>query len=502
MLTWWEIPSINGMDEPFDFHLMLSSRVNQPEREAWRFKLLPDGLIGFDTKEVSVDVKKMTATGIISTPRLDCSREIVMGEGIDTSLHQRIPLVLLMHKKEIPVGRAEDRNTLAYTVNVTPERTTATTNFFQNSLESEQCFRAVECGALPGMSIGVRDKPGRVKSYIDKDRMPYGVIEACWLMEYSHVVFPDNYDALVRVVQKGLGGKPLVESLRQLFVPMLPPPKIWSPGASLMETPLITKAIDVLNEKGIDWVKQQIEKSGLQECVSRKIPIIANDHPEMKEDQRIAVAYSMCGEGKGLQDQGDMDRGEDNRPFGGQFYAGLHEMGMAMHEFIEENKNRLEPEVMDGMEKFYEHHHGMMEHVRMRYKERYPNLYPLGDTTRPPDDEAQKVETKKLSELTQERCKEWWERRMNRLSNTDLAKTEKVADFLEQIAKQGGHLTTNQKKIAAEHVKEIRQMCRDIEVPKQAPEPEIDLSAALELLKKRNETLGEMNNGLSKVMGK
>ena len=37
-------------------------------------------------------------------------------------------------------------------------------------------------------------------------------------------------------------------------------------------------------------------KDALEECVHNKIPKIAEDHPEMDEDQRVAVAYSMCGE--------------------------------------------------------------------------------------------------------------------------------------------------------------------------------------------------------------
>lgn len=46
-----------------------------------------------------------------------------------------------------------------------------------------------------------------------------------------------------------------------------------------------------------DLITQHTEKTDsdeVQACVRRKIPIIAEDHPEMENDQRVAVAFSMC----------------------------------------------------------------------------------------------------------------------------------------------------------------------------------------------------------------
>lgn len=36
------------------------------------------------------------------------------------------------------------------------------------------------------------------------------------------------------------------------------------------------------------------ESDEVKECVKRKIPIIAGDHPEWEQEQRVAVAFSMC----------------------------------------------------------------------------------------------------------------------------------------------------------------------------------------------------------------
>ncbi len=50
---------------------------------------------------------------------------------------------------------------------------------------------------------------------------------------------------------------------------------------------------------------------GVEDCVSAKIPIIARDHPEMAEDQRVATAFSMCGEDKAYTSTG---KGEWTNP--------------------------------------------------------------------------------------------------------------------------------------------------------------------------------------------
>ncbi len=42
------------------------------------------------------------------------------------------------------------------------------------------------------------------------------------------------------------------------------------------------------------------KQDALETCVQHKIPTIARDHPDMADEQRVAVAYSMCGESKGF----------------------------------------------------------------------------------------------------------------------------------------------------------------------------------------------------------
>jgi hypothetical protein len=219
--------------DALEWQMALASRTipNAPApTPGMKFKLLGNNAVSYDSRDVSVDVKKMTATGIISTPKVDLSNDIVIGEGIDTSVHSKNRLVLLMHQPTHPVGRDEDESG-NYTVRIGEDRTTATTHFFQKSLEAEQAFRLVEMKALPGMSIGMRPKPGAVemKNYAGQQ---FCVIKECLMIENSHVYFPDNPECAILAVQKGLGGRPMVDSLKQLLLPLLPAPMVWSNGAT------------------------------------------------------------------------------------------------------------------------------------------------------------------------------------------------------------------------------------------------------------------------------
>lgn len=50
-------------------------------------------------------------------------------------------------------------------------------------------------------------------------------------------------------------------------------------------------------------ISQHTEKADsdeVQACVRRKIPIIADDHPEMENEQRVAIAFSMCRKDPGV----------------------------------------------------------------------------------------------------------------------------------------------------------------------------------------------------------
>lgn len=60
------------------------------------------------------------------------------------------------------------------------------------------------------------------------------------------------------------------------------------------------------------------KKDALETCVQHKIPKIADDHPEMDNDERVAVAYSMCGEKAFDEDDYEHkdDMGDGTNPMG------------------------------------------------------------------------------------------------------------------------------------------------------------------------------------------
>ena len=60
---------------------------------------------------------------------------------------------------------------------------------------------------------------------------------------------------------------------------------------------------------------QKVKRADLQDCVSKKIPIIMDENPEMDNDQATAIAFSMCREGTaqngpGGDGDGDGDGGD------------------------------------------------------------------------------------------------------------------------------------------------------------------------------------------------
>jgi hypothetical protein len=71
-------------------------------------------------------------------------------------------------------------------------------------------------------------------------------------------------------------------------------------GDSRAAEGLIFKSLDKSAEKDIDdaisRIAKQDDSDEVKACVKRKIPILADEHPEWEQDQIVAVAFSMCRE--------------------------------------------------------------------------------------------------------------------------------------------------------------------------------------------------------------
>ncbi len=194
--------------------------------EHYRAKLLPGTKSAYsyslpDVRPVT-DGRKMTATITISTQAIDRSREVLMTDGGKLDNHRRNPVVLLAHKKDMPTGKAENRDTKEYSVKRLPGRLDATTYFDQHTELGEHGFRLCDSGTFRGASVGFFEVPGAIEKGHDGDGYPVRIIKEWDLLEYSHLLIPDNPECIIRAVEKGFGGKALNETLLGYLKPLIP----------------------------------------------------------------------------------------------------------------------------------------------------------------------------------------------------------------------------------------------------------------------------------------
>lgn len=198
---------------------------------ATRLKRLGSGgEAGYATEAtLTLDKGRMRVSGICTSEELDRSREIVRAKGLDVSDHERNPLATVSHgwrSAEGVVGRCEVGG--QYTVRPGAEAGNATpfaTQFFQSGPNAEraaQAFEMVDCGVLRGVSIGFIIQPGGAQKVIAPDNYPALEITRAKMFELSFVPVADNPAAVVRLVEKGLGGRRLLPEFDAMLRPMLP----------------------------------------------------------------------------------------------------------------------------------------------------------------------------------------------------------------------------------------------------------------------------------------
>lgn len=172
-------------------------------------------------RNIITDPGKMSCTVTITTEAVDRSRDVVVTKGLDLSDHRKNPVALLDHNQKMPVGLAQDADGGYTCKHVGDHRIDATTFFHQHTALGEQAFRLVESGVLRGASIGFLPRPGKIEKGHDRDG-GVTIYGAGSLIEYSHLVLPDNPDCLVVAVQKGFGGKRLEPELLDYLTPLIP----------------------------------------------------------------------------------------------------------------------------------------------------------------------------------------------------------------------------------------------------------------------------------------
>lgn len=178
----------------------------------------PAGLMGYVLRDASPHTNggKMSCRVVISTESVDRSRDVVVTKGLDLSDHAKLPIVLIGHNRDLPIGYAEDQLG-GYTVKMDgPSRLVGETFFSQSTEIGEQAFRLVENKVLRGASIGF------TPIVVKKSAAGGKLYEEGKLIEYSHIPIPDNPDCLVSAVEKGFGGKALHPALLALLTPLVP----------------------------------------------------------------------------------------------------------------------------------------------------------------------------------------------------------------------------------------------------------------------------------------
>lgn len=208
----------------------------------WRVKKLDDGSFAYlvPEAEVRTDARKMVAHVVVSTPTLDRERDVMVPRGCRTKSHQKNPIVLLNHQKNLPgIARTVDPDG-NYTVRVTDEDVRASNYFDQGSKMAVQAFRAVESGALGGISPGFLTVPNCVHKVKAKDGYEAAMYSEWDLLEISHCPIGMNPDAIVLAVEKGFGGEALCPELKELLLPFVPEKKAmvtggWEPAAKLLD---------------------------------------------------------------------------------------------------------------------------------------------------------------------------------------------------------------------------------------------------------------------------
>lgn len=195
-----------------------------------RFKRLDGNSYGYRADAaVKLDRAKMLIHGVCTSERMDRSREIVRAKGLDVADHRLNPIFTVGHGWKTPdgvIGRCEVNGEYAVRPGTGVENSTPfSAAFFQSGPQKEkayQAFELVDSGVLRGVSIGFMIQPGGQQRFTAPDGHPALEITRAKMFEVTVLPVGDNPDAVVRVVEKGLGGKKLDASWLAMLTPLMP----------------------------------------------------------------------------------------------------------------------------------------------------------------------------------------------------------------------------------------------------------------------------------------
>lgn len=444
-----------------------------------------------------IDRGKMAAPCTITTQDEDRQGDVVRTRGLDLAGHRANPVVLYNHGAEggLPVGKAQD-DAGAYSVTPEDGRVRSVTYFTNKHLFSEQVFQLVEEGVLRGVSIGFL-----VKSAKQRDGLWGLDIVASELLEYSHTPVPQNPEALVDRVGKGvLAGRPIEPSLLKSFTPWLPPPReiVTSGWEAKVEAEIEAEAqefVEGILEKAREAKRARVaakagpaddvskhleampgykdksdaEKSALQDCVSRKIPKLIDEGYDRA--QAAAVAYHMCGEKKG-EEKKSMSTAtpapepapliDPALPPSAAASVALHDRLAEFGEFLDGLARRQEHAAFKGLlDSLAGEVEARMEHVEGFTKSEYPDLPEL--SADPPEGfEADPRHGPRLASLSRRlaavREQEKARQARKRMTAGARGVCKKAAEYLDDVSKYEGAFTSTHRSAAMYHAKALNDV--------------------------------------------
>lgn len=178
--------------------------------------------------EVRTDGRKMRVFGRCTSEKVDRSREIVVARGVDWDEYRNNPICTINHGWREPeklIGHAKIDGHFTPQLSDDGRGWDFGCQFIQHGPQAgraAEAFALVDTGVLRGVSLGFRFLGAHSQQVTADDGQPALRIDRCSPFEITFLPVPDNPDAVVHVVEKGVNGRRLSQQWIDLLRPMVP----------------------------------------------------------------------------------------------------------------------------------------------------------------------------------------------------------------------------------------------------------------------------------------
>lgn len=180
--------------------------------------------------DVRPDHQRMRISGTCTSGRMDRSREIVVPAGVDWSEYRTNPIFSLNHGWRDPgkiLGTCEVDGQFAVREKAYGgvggwDFTAQLVKSGPNARIAAESLEMVDMKILKGVSLGFRFLSNHAEDVKGPDGLAALRINKCTPYEITLVPVPDNPDAVVRVVEKSMGGRKYSDVWLSILRPMVP----------------------------------------------------------------------------------------------------------------------------------------------------------------------------------------------------------------------------------------------------------------------------------------